>query len=67
LSLCRRSANAKRRLDNIQRQQDNEPRKLIDVVTRWNSTYLMLRRFLELEEAIKPTQALIEVSEKEKQ
>jgi hypothetical protein len=27
----------------------------------------MLRRFLELEEAIKPTQALIEVSEKEKQ
>jgi hypothetical protein len=27
----------------------------------------MLRRFLELEEAIKPTLALIEVSEKEKQ
>jgi hypothetical protein len=67
VSLFRRSANAKSRLDNIQRQQGNEPRKLIDMVTRWNSTYLMLRRFLELEEAIKPTLALIEVSEKEKQ
>jgi hypothetical protein len=67
VSLFRRSANAKSRSDNIQRQQGNEPRKLTDVVTRWNSTYLMLRRFLELEEAIKPTLALIEVSEKEKQ
>jgi hypothetical protein len=35
VSHFRRSANAKSRLDNIQRQQGNEPKKLIrDVVTR---------------------------------
>jgi hypothetical protein len=61
VSHFRRSANAKSRLDNIQRQQGNEPKKLIrDVVTQWNSTYLMLRRFVELEGAVKTTLALID-------
>ncbi|XP_072400422.1 E3 SUMO-protein ligase ZBED1-like [Diabrotica undecimpunctata] len=56
----KQSANAKSKLDNVQRQQGKEPKKLKkDVVTRWNFTYLMLERFVELEEAIRTTLALM--------
>ncbi|CAH2207636.1 jg12313, partial [Pararge aegeria aegeria] len=37
-----------------------QPKKLImDVATRWNSTYLMVKRFMELSEAVKATTAVI--------
>ncbi|KAJ8935700.1 hypothetical protein NQ314_012677 [Rhamnusium bicolor] len=61
VSHFRKSANAKNKLDIVQRQQGKEPKKLVkDVPTRWNSTYLMQNRFLELEEAIRTTLALID-------
>lgn len=39
---------------------DNPLKVILDVVTRWNSTYYMLERFIQLEEAIKSTIAIIE-------
>ncbi|CAB3234982.1 unnamed protein product [Arctia plantaginis] len=37
-----------------------QPKKLVmEVVTRWNSTYLMIKRFIELREAVKATTAVI--------
>ncbi|CAD7076906.1 unnamed protein product [Hermetia illucens] len=39
----------------------SQPKRLIqDVSTRWNSTFYMLRRFIELEEAIRATIALVD-------
>ncbi|KAL0879640.1 hypothetical protein ABMA27_003355 [Loxostege sticticalis] len=42
------------RLQKHQVQQGQEPKRLIQSVdTRWNSTYYMLKRFVELEEAVR--------------
>ncbi|XP_037921304.1 E3 SUMO-protein ligase ZBED1-like [Hermetia illucens] len=39
----------------------SQPKRLIqDVSTRWNSTFYMLRRFIELKEAIRATIALVD-------
>ncbi|BET02152.1 hATC [Nesidiocoris tenuis] len=62
VSHFRRSPVAQEKL--LKYQINNEktpvPKKLIiDVATRWNSTYYMLKRFLEVEEAIKATMALL--------
>ncbi|XP_037922928.1 E3 SUMO-protein ligase ZBED1-like [Hermetia illucens] len=39
----------------------SQPKRLIqDVSTKWNSTFYMLRRFIELEEAIRATIALVD-------
>lgn len=57
----KRSNNSSEKLMTYQKNSGVEPKKLIqDVATRWNSTYLMLDRFCELEEAVKATFALIE-------
>lgn len=57
----KRSNNFSEKLIAYQRNSGLEPKKLVrDDCTRWNSTYLMLDRFCELEEAIKCTLALID-------
>ncbi|XP_073470722.1 zinc finger BED domain-containing protein 4-like [Aquarana catesbeiana] len=55
-----RSTVATERLKATQRQMGLEELRLKqDVATRWNSTYYMLRRFLDLREAIIATLALV--------
>ncbi len=53
VKLTRQSTVAKETLDKIQVEMGKKPKRLVqDVVTRWNSLYLMLERFLELRDAI---------------
>lgn len=54
----KKSTVSSERLQKYQLQQGNEPKRLSQAVdTRWNSTYYMLKRFVELEEAIRATLA----------
>lgn len=57
----KRSSNANTKLMDYQKQQGEAvPKKLIqEVPTRWNSSYYMFRRFVELKDAVKVTTALI--------
>lgn len=54
----KKSTVAAERLHKYQVQQGQDPKRLCQAVeTRWNSTYIMLKRFVELEEAIRATLA----------
>lgn len=57
----RKSSVSNEKLMSFQKQNGNQPLKLIqDVVTRWNSTYYMLERFSKLEIPIRTTFALLD-------
>jgi len=59
----KRSSNASHELDKYQQNSGTVPKKIIqDIVTRWNSTYYMLCRFVELENAIKATLAILDTN-----
>ncbi|XP_072375369.1 E3 SUMO-protein ligase ZBED1-like [Diabrotica undecimpunctata] len=59
----KRSTNACYKLIEVQRQVGKNPKKLIqDVTTRWNSTFYMLDRVLELEYEVRTTMALLNVN-----
>lgn len=64
VSHFKRSSKATAKLNSYQESTGaGTPKKLIqDVVTRWNSTYLMIQRFIELEEAIRSTVALLDTT-----
>ncbi|XP_045453768.1 zinc finger BED domain-containing protein DAYSLEEPER-like [Melitaea cinxia] len=54
----KKSTVAAERLHKYQVQQGQDPKRLCQAVeTRWNSTYIMLKRFVELEKAIRATLA----------
>lgn len=56
----KRSSTAMAKLQEIQKQLGKSPLKLLqDVVTRWNSTYYMVERIIELEEPLRTTMALL--------
>ncbi|CAH1107688.1 unnamed protein product [Psylliodes chrysocephalus] len=61
VAFFRRSTISNQKLLTYQKNQgNNNPLKLIqDTSTRWNSTYYMLTRFVQLEDAVKTTVALI--------
>lgn len=55
----KRSPNASHELDKYQ-LNSGTPKKLIqDIATRWNSTYYMLARFIELDNALNATLAIM--------
>lgn len=59
----KRSSKATLKFIEVQKQAGREPKKLLqDVVTRWNSTFYMLDRILELEEEVRTTMALLNVT-----
>ncbi|XP_050059751.1 zinc finger BED domain-containing protein 4-like [Aphis gossypii] len=59
----KRSSNASHELDKYQQNSGTVPKKIIqDIATRWNSTYYMLCRFIELENAIKATLAILDTN-----
>lgn len=62
VSHFKRSTKANTKLQDFQKQYGvDQPRKLIqDVVTRWNSTYHMLARFIELENPIRSVLGLLD-------
>lgn len=54
----KKSTISSERLQKYQVQQGQEAKRLSQAVdTRWNSTYFMLKRFVELEDAIRSTLA----------
>jgi len=59
----KRSSNASHELNKYQQNSGTVPKKIIqDIATRWNSTYYMLCRFVELENAIKATLAILDTN-----
>ncbi|XP_072400479.1 zinc finger BED domain-containing protein 4-like [Diabrotica undecimpunctata] len=57
----KRSTSATAKLLDVQKQSGKIPKKLLQYVsTRWNSTYYMLERILDLEEAVRTTMALLD-------
>lgn len=61
VSHFRRSNISNDKLMKYQVNMGNTPLKLIlEVATRWNSSFYMLERFVKLEESIKTTLAIIE-------
>jgi hypothetical protein len=57
----RKSCVSNEKLMSYQRNAGNEPLKLLQhVATRWNSTFYMLQRFLQLQEAVRSTIEVIE-------
>lgn len=57
----KRSSTATAKFQQQQKNANKEPKKLIaDVPTRWNSVFYMVDRFVELEEFIKTTTALLD-------
>lgn len=56
----KRSTTASSKLFEVQVKAGKEPKKLLqDVTTRWNSTYYMVDRLLEMEEIVRTTMALL--------
>ncbi|XP_046685571.1 zinc finger BED domain-containing protein 4-like [Homalodisca vitripennis] len=60
VSHFKRSTSATEKLREVQKNLGLEPKKLVlQVATRWNSTFYMLQRISELKDAVKTTVALI--------
>lgn len=56
----KRTSNATYKLNTVQKNMGLEPKKLIkEVATRLNSTGYMLKRIVELKDAVKTTVAII--------
>lgn len=56
----KRSSSATQKLKEVQKQLGKDPLKLLqDVVTRWNSTFYMIQRILQMEDVIRTTMALL--------